>query len=343
MSTENSSQKNVWKSLVAKYQKSNVLKSIWQITNSFLPFIVFLYLMYLSIGFSYGLTLLLALPTAGFVNRLFIIQHDCGHRSFFNSRMANDVTGFFLSLFTLTPYHYWKKKHSIHHAYVGNLEHRGVGDIYTMTVDEYSRLSAWGKLKYRIYRNPFILFVILPFFLFTIVHRFPSYRSKDLKPYHKSVYITDLLIGLLAAAIIWMIGLQAFLLIQIPVYFITSTTGMWIFYVQHQFEDTYWNSSDEWDYTQAALKGSSYYKLPRILQWFTGNIGFHHIHHLSPRIPNYRLEKCHEENPVFQKAKILTLRSSLRSILLDLWDEKRKKLISFYRFKKLKHGINFNS
>ncbi len=206
MSIENIPQINVWKSLVAKYQKSNAVKSIWQITNSFLPFIALLYLMYLSLGFSYWLTLLLALPTAGFVTRIFIIQHDCGHRSFFNSRKANNATGFLLSIFTLTPYHYWKKSHSIHHASVGNLEQRGVGDIYTMTVEEYSRLSSWGKLKYRIYRNPFILFIILPFFLFTIVYRFPSYRQKELKPFHKSVYITDLLIGLLAGGIIWMIG-----------------------------------------------------------------------------------------------------------------------------------------
>lgn len=341
MSVSNSPQIFIWKNLVAKYQKSDVLKSIWQIANSFLPFIIILYLMYISIDINYGLTLLLALPAAGFVIRLFIIQHDCGHRSFFNSRKANDVTGLLLSIFTLTPYHYWKKSHSIHHAGVGNLEQRGVGDIYTMTVDEYSSLSSWGKLKYRMYRNPFTLFVVLPYFLFTVVYRFPSYRQKDLKPFHKSVYLTDLLIGLLAAGIIWFIGWQAFLLIQIPVYFISSTTGMWIFYVQHQFEDTYWNSSDDWDYTQAAINGSSYYKLPKILQWFTGNIGFHHIHHLSPKIPNYQLEKCHNENPAFQKAKILTLRSSLRSILLNLWDEKRKKLISFYRFKRLKHEMNF--
>ncbi len=340
MPVSNSPQIFVWKSLVAKYQKSDVLKSIWQIANSFLPFIVILYLMYFSMDVSYGLTLLLALPAAGFVIRLFIIQHDCGHRSFFNSRKANDVTGFLLSIFTLTPYHYWKKSHSMHHASVGNLEQRGIGDIYTMTVEEYSRLSSWGKLKYRMYRNPFTLFVVLPYFLFTVVYRFPSYRQKELRPFHKSVYLTDLLLGLLAAGIIWFIGWQSFLMIQIPVYFISSTTGMWIFYVQHQFEDTYWNSSDEWDYTKAAIDGSSYYKLPKVLQWFTGNIGFHHIHHLSPKIPNYRLEKCHKENPVFQKAKILTLRSSLRSILLNLWDEKRKKLISFYRFKRLKHEMN---
>lgn len=338
MTDNESQQKLVWKNIVSQYQKSDVLKSIWQIANSFIPFIVILYLMYLSLDVSYGLTILLALPAAGFVIRLFIIQHDCGHRAFFKSRKANDVTGTLLSILTLIPYLYWKKSHSIHHAGTGNLEQRGVGEIYTMTVDEYLRKSRWGKFKYRMYRNPFILFVAFPYLLFTIVYRFPISRSEDLKPFNKSVYLTDLLLGLLAAGIIWIIGWQAFLMIQIPIYFISSTAGMWIFYVQHQFEDTYWNSGDDWNYAQAAINGSSYFKLPKILQWFTGNIGFHHIHHLSPKIPNYRLEKCYEENPVFQKAAVLTLRTSLRSILLKLWDEKQKKLISFYRFKQLNTG-----
>lgn len=335
MIVKNSTQMPAWKNIVSKYQKSDILKSAWQLANSFIPFIAVLYLMYLSLGVSYGLTILLALPAAGFVVRLFIIQHDCGHRSFFKSRKANDVTGTLLSVLSLTPYHYWKKSHSIHHASTGNLEQRGVGDIYTMTVEEFAQKSKWEKVKYRIYRNPFILFVVLPFFLFTVVYRFPSYRQKDLKPFHKSVYLTNLLIGLPAAGLIWMIGWQAFLMILIPIYFISSSTGMWIFYVQHQFEDTYWNSGDNWNYAQAAINGSSYFKLPKVLQWFTGNIGFHHIHHLSPKIPNYRLEKCHIENPVFQKAAILTLRSSLKSMLLKLWDERQKKLISFYRFKQL--------
>jgi len=335
MSAKDSTQIHPWKNLVSKYQKSDILKSLWQIANSFIPFIAILYLMYLSLAVSYGLTILLALPAAGFVVRIFIIQHDCGHRSFFKSRKANNITGTLLSIFTLTPYLYWKKSHSIHHAGTGNLEHRGVGEIYTMTVEEYQQKSGWGKFKYRMYRNPLILFIFFPYILFTIVYRFPVSRSEDLKPYNKSVYLTDLLIGLLAAGIIWIIGWQAFLMIQIPIYFISSTAGMWIFYVQHQFEDTYWNSGDEWSYTQAAINGSSYFKLPKVLQWFTGNIGFHHIHHLSPKIPNYRLEKCYKENPEFQKAVVLTLRSSLRSILLKLWDEEQKKLISFYRFKQL--------
>lgn len=290
--------------------------------------------MYFSLDISYWLTLLLALPAAGFVVRLFIIQHDCGHGSFFNSRKANDLTGMFCSVFTLTPYHYWQKSHAIHHANAGNLEHRGIGDIYTMTVNEYLRQSKWGRLKYRLYRNPLILFFVVPTLLFVILYRLPTSKAKALKRVRSSVYWTNLAIALLVGGMIWLVGLKAFLLIHVPIIIITSSAGTWLFFVQHQFEDTYWANNEAWDYTLAALQGSSYYKLPKILQWFTGNIGFHHIHHLSPRIPNYHLEKCHDENSVFQQVVVLTPRSSLKSIFLSLWDEEQKKLISFYHLKR---------
>jgi omega-6 fatty acid desaturase (delta-12 desaturase) len=335
MSQISTSENSTWKPLVAKYHKSNLWKSIWQFTNSFIPFIMTWYLMYLSLGINYWITLLLAFPAAGFSIRLFIIQHDCGHCSFFVSKKYNDLLGMFISILTLIPYHYWKKSHAIHHANAGKLEHRGTGEIYTMTVDEYSQQSRWGKFKYRLYRNPLVLFIFAPSFLFIILYRFPNYRIKALKPVHLSAYLTSLVIGLVAIGIIYLIGLKAFLMIQIPITFITSSTGMWLFFVQHQFEDAYWNRNEEWEYSQAAMQGSSYYKLPGVLQWFTGNIGFHHIHHLSPRIPNYMLEKCYKENNAFQKGVILTLRSSFRSILLNLWDEKRKKMISFYQLKRL--------
>jgi omega-6 fatty acid desaturase (delta-12 desaturase) len=341
MSIKNSkSERPVWKNLVSKYQKSDLQKSIWQFANTFIPFVIGWYLMYLSLGVSYWLTLLIALPTTGFIMRLFIIQHDCGHGSFFKSKKANDLWGTFCSVFTLTPYQYWKKTHAIHHAKVGNLEYRGVGDIYTMTVDEYLGRTKWGRFRYRFYRNPIVLFLIIPTFLFMIIYRFPSYQYKELKPYYNGVYITSAAIILIAAGLIWLIGLKAFLLIQLPISFISSSTGMWMFYVQHQFEDTYWNGDKSWDYTEAAIQGSSYYKLPKILQWFTGNIGFHHIHHLSPKIPNYKLEKCYEENPELQKVAVLTLRTSMKSMFLNLWDEKQKKLISFYQVKKYMHRVN---
>ncbi len=326
-------QQPAWKSLAAQYQTSSVWKSVWQIGNSLLPFLVIWYLMYLSLGVSYGLSLLLSLPAAGFLMRLFIIQHDCGHGSFFNSRKANDWVGMLCSLITWTPYRYWQKGHAIHHANNGNLEHRGIGDIYTMTVDEYLQLSSWGKFKYRLYRHPLILFVIGSTLLFVVFYRFPTSQTKALKKVRSSVYWTDLALLLIVGGLIWLIGFKAFLLVHGPIIIIASTVGTWLFYVQHQFEDAYWAGSDSWDYTLAALQGSSYYKLPKILQWFTGNIGFHHIHHLSPRIPNYHLQKCHDENPMFQETVVLTLRSSLKSIYLGLWDEEQKKLISFDQLK----------
>ncbi len=327
---------NSWKKLVSKYQNSDTAKSTWQFINSFVPFLILWYMMYLSLGIGYWLTLIVAVPAAGFLMRMFIIQHDCGHGSFFKSRKVNDLWGMVCSIFTLTPYHYWKKNHSIHHANAGKLEERGVGDVYTMTVDEYLNHSGWKKFKYRIRRNPVVLFLIVPAILFMIVYRFPTSKSASLKPYYTSVYLTTLTIGILVTGIIFIIGWKAFLMIQIPISVILSSTGMWFFYVQHQFEDAYWNRCEQWNFKDAAIKGSSYYKLPKIFQWFSGNIGFHHIHHLSPRIPNYKLEKCHEENPEFHNANVLTIRSSLKSMFLNLWDEKQRKLVSFYHLKTYK-------
>ena len=326
----------VWKTLVKEYQESYTRKSIWQLCNSFIPFVLIWLLMLYALNYSYWITLLLAFPAAGFIVRIFIIQHDCGHGSFFKSRRANDLCGLFCSIFTLTPYHYWRKSHAIHHASAGNLEHRGIGDIYTMTVNEYMQQTRWGKFKYRLYRNPLLLFLVIPTILFLFIYRFPSSSSKELRSYQFSVYITSLVIAVLVGTLIWLVGLKTFLIVQLPITFITSSTGAWLFFIQHQFENTYWADEEDWDYAYAALRGSSYYKLPKVLQWFTGNIGFHHIHHLSPRIPNYMLEKCHKENPEFQKtANILTIRKSLKSILLSLWDENQKKLVSFRQFKRI--------
>jgi omega-6 fatty acid desaturase (delta-12 desaturase) len=326
----------VWKNLVSKYQKSQARKSIWQLSNSFIPFVLIWVLMLFALNYSWWITLILAFPASGFAIRLFIIQHDCGHGSFFKSQRANDLCGLFCSIFTFVPYHYWRKKHAIHHKSAGNLQHRGVGDIYTMTVNEYFTQSRWRKLKYRLYRNPLILFIVFPTILFLILYRFPSPRDRNLRNYQFGVYMTSLVIAVLIGTLIWLVGLKSFLLIQLPISVITASTGTWLFFIQHQFEDTYWADEENWDFSRAALHGSSYYKLPKILQWFTGNIGFHHIHHLSPRIPNYLLEKCQKENPELQQtAKVLTLRTSLKSMLLSLWDENQKKLISFRQSKRL--------
>jgi omega-6 fatty acid desaturase (delta-12 desaturase) len=330
-----------WKEIINNYQVPQAWKSIWQLCNSFLPFFVLWYLMFLSLNISYWLTLALSLPAAGFTVRIFIIQHDCGHGSFFQSRRLNNWFGMFCSIITLTPYHYWRKSHSIHHATAGKLEHRGIGDIYTMTVNEYLSKSRWAKLKYRLYRNPFILFLIIPSILFVFLYRFPVSKSRSLKKVEPSVYLTTLAILILFSSAIWLIGLKAFLLVQLPITIISSSTGVWLFYMQHQFSNAYWDSDTSWDFTRAALQGSSYFKLPRILQWFTGNIGFHHIHHLSPRIPNYLLPKCHKENPLFQKGNVITLSSSLKNSILTLWDENQKKLVSFHQLKKLNKEVFF--
>jgi len=321
--------------MVSKYQNSEYIRSIWQFTNSFVPFVLTWVLMYYSLDVSYFLTLFLSLFASGFIMRIFIIQHDCGHGSFFRSRKANDYLGMICSVLTFTPYHYWRKSHAIHHAAVGKLDERGIGDIYTLTVDEYLARNKWGRLRYRLYRNPLILFMVIPPVLFLFLYRFPISKLAVMKSLHTTVYLTNAAIALIAGAIIFFIGLKAFLLVQVPIIIISLCVGTWFFYVQHQFEDTYWKDEKDWDYTEAALKGSSYYKLPRVLQWFTGNIGFHHIHHLSPRIPNYKLEKCHKENPAFQASTTLTLRTSLKSMILNLWDERSKRLISFGDLKKL--------
>lgn len=331
--------KATWAALVARYQISNTWKSIGQVGNTFIPFFLLWYLMYLSLDYSYWLTLGLALPTAGLLVRIFIIQHDCGHGSFFKSRNVNDYLGFACSLFTLTPYLYWRKGHAIHHASAGNLEHRGVGDVYTMTVKEYLEQSSWGRFKYRLYRHPLVLFVLAPALLFFVLYRFPDPNAKALKREQASVWWTNLAIGVVVVALSFTIGWQAFLLVHVPIVLLAATLGTWLFFVQHQFEDTYWAKEGEWDYTLAALQGSSYYKLPRVMQWFTGNIGFHHIHHLSPRIPNYLLQRCHEENPLFQQVVVLTLGSSFKTIFLSLWDEDQKRLVSFGQIKSMRLAV----
>jgi acyl-lipid omega-6 desaturase (Delta-12 desaturase) len=274
--------------------------------------------------------LLLALPAAGFLVRIFIIQHDCGHGSFFRTRRANDAVGMLCSLFTLIAYKYWRKSHAIHHAHHAELEERGIGDIWTMTIGEYVQARWWKRAAYRVYRNPFFLFSIAPAIYFVIMERFPLAVQPNWHQGEKaSVWWTNIAIAAWVAAASVFIGFGTVLLLLLPVILISSSVGTWLFYVQHQFERTYWEHTPQWDYTLAALHGSSYYKLPRVLQWFTGNIGFHHLHHLSPRIPNYHLQKCHEQNPLLQRVTHLTLKSSLATAWLSLWDEERHALVTF--------------
>lgn len=326
-SPSKSSAKRLWQEVVAKYQQPDLRQSIWQICNTFIPYFGLWYLMYLSMSVSYWLTLGLAVLAGGLLVRIFIIFHDCGHGSFFKSRRANDALGTFCGILVLSPYYQWRHEHAVHHATSGNLDHRGSGDILTLTVREYLQLSRWERLKYRLYRNPVVMLGLGPAWTFLVSQRIPMRNAKKRERY--SVYWTNAALVLLIAGMSLLIGFKEFMLILLPVVLVAATLGIWMFYVQHQFEGTYWEHNDEWDYMTAALKGSSYYKLPRVLQWFTGNIGLHHIHHLSSRIPNYALERCHKENPIFQDVTTITLLSSLRSLSLKLWDEEQRKLVSF--------------
>lgn len=326
-----------WQGIVSKYAYPETWRSLWQVANSLIPFIMGWYLMYRSIEIGYWLTLILAVPTAGFMVRLFIIFHDCCHGSFFRSMKANDRLGLVLGALVFTPFYQWKHSHAIHHATAGDLDRRGIGDVYTMTVDEYLAAPWHKKIGYRIMRNPIILFTIGSFIVFTLTHRF---WEKDAgKRERSSVIWTNIAIAAVIGWIMLEIGWAAFLLVEIPVLLIACGAGVWLFYVQHNFEPTYWERHPEWEFFNAGIDGSSFYKLPKVLQWFTGNIGFHHIHHLSPRIPNYKLEECHNENPVFQ-IEPLTLGASLKSLFFRLWDEKEKMLVGWEVLKQYRQKAN---
>ncbi len=328
----------VWKEIVARYQKPSTWRAIWQIVDTLGPYALLWYLMFRSLAVSWWLTLPLAMLAGAFLIRVFIIFHDCGHGSFFKSRPANDVVGFITGLLTFTPYYHWRWEHAIHHASAGDLDKRGTGDVWTMTVQEYLESSRWKRFAYRLARNPIVLFVIAPLFLFVIRQRFASAQTNPRE--RRSVHWMNLAILGMAAALSWTFGFKAYLLIQLTVMGVAGAAGVWMFYVQHQFEDVYWERGDKWDYTAAALQGSSFYKLPGILQWFSGNIGFHHIHHLSSRIPNYNLERCHYSHPMFQAVKPITLFSSLRSSTLRLWDEQLKKLVGYRHIRNQRNEQN---
>jgi acyl-lipid omega-6 desaturase (Delta-12 desaturase) len=314
---------------LASYARPEAKKSLFQLFNTIVPFAAIWFILYKSLSFPYWVTLLLAIPAAGLEVRLFIMQHDAGHGSFFKSKKANDFLGFWIGVLTLTPYEYWQKTHAIHHATSGNLDERGFGDIDTMTVREYMALSPARKLQYRAYRHPLTMFFLGPFFQFVIRHRYPYNIPRAWKREWRSVYLTNLaLAGVLFVA--WKtVGIKTFLLIQAPVTLMCCAIGSWLFYIQHQYEDTYWERDENWDYFDASMKGSSMYVLPKVLQWFTGNIGIHHVHHYNSRIPNYKLQACFDENPELQNVTRLTLWSSLKCTRLALWDEDRKKLIGF--------------
>jgi acyl-lipid omega-6 desaturase (Delta-12 desaturase) len=317
------------RAIVERYAKADARRGIIQLLNTGLPFLALFAAMLCGIHYNIWAMLVLAVPAAALLLRLFMFQHDCGHGSFFDARWANDGLGRLLGVLTLTPYAYWRRNHALHHAGSGNLNRRGVGDIDTLTVSEYFARPAWPRLRYRLYRHPLVLFGVGPAWLFLLRQRIPTGHPLRQRADWASVLGTDVAIAVLIATMALTIGLRSFLLAYLPVVLLAGTIGVWLFYIQHQFEETYWENTADWSFQAAALEGASFYDLPRLLHWVTGYIGFHHIHHLSSRIPNYRLRDCFTENPELRHAKRLGLQASVRCARLTLWDETSRRLVSF--------------
>ena len=313
--------------LIAPYKIPSTRSAVWQLINTLGPYILLWIAMAYLIQISWWYVLPLTILAAGFTVRLFIIFHDCGHGAFFKSKRANDIVGVILGILTFTPYYRWHHAHLIHHRTAGNLDKRGVGDVWTLTVEEYNNRTPRQQFFYRVYRNPFIMFGLGAGLMFLVMHRL---TGKDFTRRDRiSVYVTNLGIAALATGISLLIGFKAFLLIQIPIVYFAATAGVFLFYVQHQFPDVNWYRDEEWDYSTVAINGASYFKLPAILQWFSGNIGFHHIHHLSSKIPNYKLEKCYKENDGFRQATPVNIKTGLKTVRLKLWDEENQRLVTF--------------
>ncbi len=318
-----------WYQTLMAFKRPDHTKAVWQMVNTFGLYVLAWALMILNLGgYQSGwIHIYLLVIAAGLQVRIFIIFHDCCHQTFLASRRMNTLLGHICGVLTFTPYESWRRSHGIHHNTVNDLDRRGRGDVWTLTVDEYRAASRFKRLRYRLFRNPLVLLIIGPVYLFLFDYRFPE--KGDQRKQIRSLHMTNLGIAALVAAACWLVGWRAYLLIQLPIILISGAGGVWLFYVQHQFEGAYWARHEVWDPMKAALKGFSFYQLPKLLQWFSGNIGFHHIHHISPRIPNYHLERCHEILVAWQVIKPLNLRASLHSLRLKLWDEQNDRLVGF--------------
>lgn len=323
-------QRPEWFQALAQYEKPSYRSAFRQLGNTVVPLLGLYALMLYTVkqGYSYWITLALSLLAVGLFMRTFIFLHDCSHGSFFPSPRANAILGFFIGVLAMTPYAEWRWSHLAHHASFANLDRRGLGDIQLMTVEEYQAATRRQRITYHMYRHPLFLFGLGSTLLFALVYRYPIKGAK--RHECNSVWLTDLAILAMGVGAGFTVGLRPFLLVMAPVWLIAWTLGVWLFYVQHQFQGVYWARQQEWDFFRAALEGSSYYNLPKVLQWFTGNIGLHHLHHLRPRIPNYRLQQAYDETPAVQAVTPLTLRSSLQSLRLNVYDERRRQLISFH-------------
>lgn len=327
-----------WKAAVEGHQRPDARRAILQLCDSVGVYLALWVALYFSLRVSWWLTVPLAVLAGAVLVRVFIIFHDCGHGSFFASRRANDTWGFITGLLTFTPYEHWRWEHSVHHASSGNLDKRGMGDVWTMTVREFLEAPFWTRVRYRIARNPVVLFAIAPALLFIVWQRIPTASAGPRE--RRSVWLMNVALALVVTGLGFLFGWLPMLAILTIVLTVAGAAGVWMFYVQHQFEQVYWAHDADWDYTKAALEGSSYYQLPRVLQWFSGNIGFHHVHHLSPRIPNYNLERCHRASPLFQNVTRLTLRTSMRSLSLRMWDESSRRLVGYAHLRSLRGAAN---
>lgn len=329
-----------WRDIIKKYQIPSTKKAVLQLVNTFVPFLGLWVLMYFSLSWSIWLTIPLTILAGFFLARIFIIQHDCGHQSFLKSRKLNNWIGFACSFFSAIPYKYWAKAHAFHHGHNGQLEQRDIGDVPFLTVDEFKNLSRWGKFKYRVFRSPLVLFGIAPVAYIAISNRFPFYNLKGWSKARRAMVVNNLLMVGVYTLLGYLLGWKEFFIIQALSISFFAIIAFWFFYVQHQHEETYKQWRKNWDYLLASIRGSTYYKLPKIVNWFTGSIGFHHIHHLAPRIPNYNLAKCAKENPILQKyVTTITFKESLKCAFNKLWSEEHQRMISFReydRFEKLK-------
>ncbi|MCY9422028.1 Delta(5) desaturase DesA [Bacillus paralicheniformis] len=326
---------------VAAFAQPDTKNSLIQLFNTFIPFFGLWFLAYLSLDVSYLLTLGITVIAAGFLTRIFIIFHDCCHLSFFKQKRLNHILGFLTGVLTLFPYLQWQHSHSIHHATSSNLDKRGTGDIWLLTVNEYKAAPLRTKIAYRLYRNPFIMFILGPIYVFLITNRFNKKGAR--RKERVNTYLTNLAIVALAAVCCLIFGWQSFLLVQGPIFLISGSIGVWLFYVQHTFEDSYFEADENWSYVQAAVEGSSFYKLPKLLQWLTGNIGYHHVHHLSPKVPNYKLEIAHEQHEPLKNVPTITLKTSLQSLAFRLWDEEKKQFVTFRDMKQTSSPLPQNS
>lgn len=322
-------EKPEWYKATAHFLERDIRKALWQLLTTLTAYLLLLALMVLTIraGYSYGITLGLGVVAAALLIRIFILFHDCTHGSLLPSPRWNRNVGYLCGILAFTAFHDWRRSHAGHHITAGDLDRRGVGDITTMTVEEYLAAPPLQRLAYRLYRSPFVLLGIGPFYYFLLRNRYPSRGAKKID--FVSVIVTNLALAAIIVAASLTIGFRTYLLVQLPVLLLGTTLGVWLFYIQHQFEGVYWARHEEWDPWQVVMTGASYYHLPKLLQWVTGNIGFHHVHHMRPGIPNYRLQECHEATPELQAVKLLTLRNSFKSLQMNLYDEQQRKLVSF--------------